>query len=241
MARKTRSIEECKRYKATEFRLFLLYVGPVVFKSSLNPQFYSNFLNLHVASLIMCSQEYHKDAQMLSYANDLMKYFVKKTCEMYGHDFVSHNVHNLVHLAGDVSLYGKLDNFSAFPFENYMSQLKKMLRKREKPLQQVIKRISEGRFIKKVIPTTSNSAVELFQQHYEGPLLQNFTGISQYKVVRTKKYVLKTREPDCFVQLQNNDIIKIVNFNCFQNGNNSEIKILGYKFLEQSNFFQFAL
>ncbi|KAJ8951701.1 hypothetical protein NQ314_007650 [Rhamnusium bicolor] len=185
----------------------------------------------------MCSQEYHKDAQMLSYANDLMKYFVKKTCEMYGHDFVSHNVHNLVHLAGDVSLYGKLDNFSAFPFENYMSQLKKMLRKREKPLQQVIKRISEGRFIKKVIPTTSNSAVELFQQHYEGPLLQNFTGISQYKVVRTKKYVLKTREPDCFVQLQNNDIIKIVNFNCFQNGNNSEIKILGYKFLEQSNFF----
>ncbi|KAJ8964072.1 hypothetical protein NQ314_005155 [Rhamnusium bicolor] len=122
---KTRSIEECKRYKATEFRLFLLYVGSVVFKSSLNPQFYSNFLNLHVASLIMCRQEYHKDAQMLSYANDLMKYFVKKTCEMYGHDFVSHNVHNLVHLAGDVSLNGKLDNFSAFPFENYMSQLKK--------------------------------------------------------------------------------------------------------------------
>ncbi|KAJ8953340.1 hypothetical protein NQ314_007371 [Rhamnusium bicolor] len=234
-SRKTRLIEECKRYKATEFRLLLLYVGPVVFKKSLNPQFYDNFLSLHIACLIMCSGEYHKDPDMLNYANELMKFFVKKTSEIYGYDFISHNVHNLLHLSDDIFRYGKLDDFSAFPFENYMSQLKKMLRKSEKPLQQIVNRISEGSFVKKV-SSNSKLSVQLLQQHFEGPLLQNSNSVTQYKVIKSEKYVLKTNEPDCFVQLQNNDIIRVVNFTRCNNGTSSEIRVIGYKFWKKTIF-----
>lgn len=72
-----------------------------------------------------------------------LNYFVKVFQQIYGHHYVSHNVHSLLHLADDYSYYGPLDNCSCFPFENYMKVLKKMLRKHDKPLQQIIKRYEE--------------------------------------------------------------------------------------------------
>jgi len=57
-ARKTRSIEECKRFKATELRPFLLYSGSLVLKKILPTSVYRNFLTLSVASLILMSPRY---------------------------------------------------------------------------------------------------------------------------------------------------------------------------------------
>lgn len=123
--RKTRSILECKRYKATEFRLFLLYTGPIVLKQILSSKVYNNFITLSLASSIMISQDYSKFENNVSYANSLMKHFICQSIEIYCPDFVSHNIHNFLHLSDCVKLYGSLDNCSAFPFENYMQKLKK--------------------------------------------------------------------------------------------------------------------
>jgi hypothetical protein len=38
--------------------------------------------------------------------------------------------------------HGPLDLFSAFPFENYLGKLKKLIRSPKKPLAQIVKRIS---------------------------------------------------------------------------------------------------
>jgi len=35
------------------------------------------------------------------------------------------NLHTLLHICSDVQKYGSVDNFSAFRFENYMSNIKK--------------------------------------------------------------------------------------------------------------------
>jgi len=53
---------------------------------------------------------------------------------------IYYNVHNLLHLCSDVRTFGPVDNFSAFRFENFMTSIKKQIRKNEKSLQQLIKR-----------------------------------------------------------------------------------------------------
>lgn len=64
----------------------------------------------------------------VDYAQELLKYFVQNFELIYGKHFVSHNVHALIHITDDNKNYGPLDNISAFPFENYMKTLKKMLK-----------------------------------------------------------------------------------------------------------------
>ncbi|KYM95855.1 hypothetical protein ALC62_13489, partial [Cyphomyrmex costatus] len=139
-ARKPRKLDCIKLWKATEYRLILLYTGPLAFKSILKKNIYYHFLIMHVIVRILSSEELH---EYLTYAQDLILFFVKTFIELYGIENVSHNVHSLIHLVDDVKKFGPLDNFSAFKFENFMQILKNYLRKADKPLQQVIRRCIE--------------------------------------------------------------------------------------------------
>lgn len=84
---------------------------------------------------ILPSSEYYA---YLEYARQLLEYFVKMFKIIYGTIFMAHNMHGLLHLADDYKEYGPLDNCSCFPFENYIKNLKRMLRKNDKSLQQVV-------------------------------------------------------------------------------------------------------
>lgn len=166
--RKPRSLSELKRWKATEFRQFLFYTGPVVLKSVLENKYYKNFLALFIASSILISPSLCSD-QNLEYAHSLLIYFVKSFSLLYGKEFESHNVHNLLHIVNDVKKFGSMDSFSAFPFENYLQSIKKLIRKSEKPAQQIANRLNEKdsiMFKKKIIKHVP-------KEHYSGPLLPN--------------------------------------------------------------------
>lgn len=52
-ARKPRGLDNVKYWKATEYRQFLLYIGPLVMKMFLKKEVYDNFLTLHVAITIL--------------------------------------------------------------------------------------------------------------------------------------------------------------------------------------------
>uniref|UniRef100_A0A6P7GUF5 Uncharacterized protein LOC114343031 n=1 Tax=Diabrotica virgifera virgifera TaxID=50390 RepID=A0A6P7GUF5_DIAVI len=217
-SRKTRSIVDCKRYKATEFRLLLLYTGIIAFKEILPKKFYNNFLCLSLGTIILCSAEFSKDESFVDYANDLFTHFIKNSIKLYNPDFVSFNVHNMLHIADCVKLYGMLDNFSAFPFENYMPQLTKKVRKAALPLEQVVKRIFEQRenpFVKRIPPNQQNLTYSM--EHSSGPLPLQCRS-PQYKVLKHYKFYLNTSKiSDRFVELDNNVIMEVKNMATYEN------------------------
>lgn len=139
--RKPRSLIHLKNWKATEYRTFLLYTGPVVLAGILPPAYYQHFLALHVAITILCSRKFQ--VTHLNYANHLLKYFVQNFGTLYGIETISYNIHNLIHLGDDSKRFGVLDNFATFRFENHLGKIKQLVRSGNKPLQQVYNRITE--------------------------------------------------------------------------------------------------
>lgn len=76
-----------------------------------------------------------------------------------------------MHLCDDYNEFGPLDHCSAFPFENYMGCLNKMLRKPHKPLEQIIRRYSEVYSLKTQV--VNKKYPFLTGLHKRGPTLLN--------------------------------------------------------------------
>jgi hypothetical protein len=110
-ARTPRSIKELPRWKASEFRTFLHYLGVVIFKRFLSPAFYDHFLLLHVAVKLLSYEP--RCVTDNAFANALLFRFVTQATTLYSHLFMSYNIHALFHLSSDVLRFGPLDNFSA--------------------------------------------------------------------------------------------------------------------------------
>lgn len=86
---------------------------------------------------------------MNDYARSLLIYFVENFGKIYGHQFVSYNVHNLVYICDDVKLFGPLDGYSCFKFENYLQKLKKKVKTTGRSLAQIVNRLTEESIIVK--------------------------------------------------------------------------------------------
>lgn len=122
-SRKPRGLNEVVRWKATEFRLFLLYTGPIVLKGILLNEYYLHFLCLHVALRILLTS--NSIEKKINFSEKILIHFVEKFEEIFGSQFSSLNIHGLLHIVDDYRKYGSLDNCSCFPFEKYMKFLKK--------------------------------------------------------------------------------------------------------------------
>ncbi len=79
----------------------------------------------------------------ISFAEKCLCYFIQLFGEIVGDDRIVYNVHNLTHLANECRLQGSLDEFSAFPFETRLGQIKSLIRGTRVPLVQLKNRVSE--------------------------------------------------------------------------------------------------
>lgn len=143
-ARQPRSLVELGRWKATEFRQFLLYTGPLVLKDVVTGAMYRHFMALSVAISILLSTDSEVREYYLNYARKLLEYFVENSTHIYGETFNVYNVHGLMHLHEDVQNHdSSLNEISCFQFENHMQVLKKLVRNAQNPVAQVAKRQQE--------------------------------------------------------------------------------------------------
>ncbi|KYN01125.1 hypothetical protein ALC62_08080 [Cyphomyrmex costatus] len=107
-ARRPRSMKDVKQWKAVEFRNFLLYTGPpIVLRHVLKQDIYLHFLSFHVAITILIRPNLHEEA--INYAEALLNQFVMSFEILYGKQYMSHNIHNLLHLCSDVRTYGLME------------------------------------------------------------------------------------------------------------------------------------
>ena len=133
-----RPLTDLANWKATEFRLFLLYTGPVVLKGKLPDDMYDHFIVLHVCIRILCSP--HSTQTAYLFAKEWLEYFTLRIGELYGELSMIYNLHSISHLADDFIHFNKLlDFFSTFPFETELRHLVDMITGMKNPLSQLVR------------------------------------------------------------------------------------------------------
>lgn len=198
--RRPRSFRECSHWKATKYRTFLLYTSVVVFKNIIREDMYQNFLFLHTAISVLCSEIHLQFPSNIPNSHKPLVRFIEGFQKIYGKEYVSHNIHNLLHLCPDVGKFVNLDKFSSFRFENYLSSVKKWIRKGHQPLQQIAKRYYERKDTSKDSKILNTTILEL--QHNSGPLVKDITVQQQYKIKKNKTLKLNCWSRKTFVFYQ---------------------------------------
>lgn len=235
--RKPRSLSELARWKATEFRSFLLYLGPFILKRNVSLAVYEHFLLLHCGILILVSSKFIEKFGT-DMASEILNVFVSHCKHIYGLEFYVYNVHILSHLADDANYYGTLDSFSAFPFENFLGQIKRYIKNSNKPLHQIYNRLTESSVAAKMC--TSASSTRFMYQHISNDyILELDENFKQYKKIIFNNFMLTTdsySNANCFC-LVNKVVVKI--YNILTNG--KEEFIIGREFCNYSSLYSYPI
>lgn len=226
--RKCRSLQFVKKFKAVEWRLLLFYVGVVAFASALPKHLYEHFLILHVIMTIISCEE-HLESHS-TYAQELASCFTQAFMKLYGKTFVNFNLHNLTHLIEDCKIHGVVDKFSAFKYENFYGLLQKMVRKGDKPLQQISRRYSELK-MKKNQSQVKHSRSQYSGLHNDGPLPPWCINPQFSSFSEPGKCKLTTSKPNNCCCLVDGSVIVVENFASLRS-NKSKV-VVGRKFLQE--------
>jgi hypothetical protein len=196
-SRKARSLQEIDRYKATEFRQILMYSGVTCF-SDHSSHVFQHFLLLHCATFILCSP--HLSQSLCDQARLFLEQFVHESINIYGRQFCVYNVHSLLHIADDVSNNSvDLNQLSAFPFENFYTRLKRIIKSPFNPLKQILSAIGLG-LLQESSEYTSSTSVKNphFSQPCYFPLPNSYFSYQQFKVLRMPNFKISISLADSF-------------------------------------------
>ncbi|XP_029838026.2 uncharacterized protein LOC115321885 [Ixodes scapularis] len=115
VTRTPRRFEDRAFWKASEFRMLLLFYGYVVLKPVLLAPYFQHFTLLAYATYLLLKQSV--STSDICEARVLLSKFVLQMGRLYGAEHMSYNVHQLLHLADAVAAWGPLWANSCFPFE----------------------------------------------------------------------------------------------------------------------------
>ena len=142
-------LDKIKLWKATQFRVFLLYIGLASLKGLIEDKYFEH-LSLLVCSARMMTKKLPSDqegslkvrAEVAAVVRGFLHKFVMDAIDLFGPEFIAYNVHNLIHIVDDYVRFGSLEEFSAFVFENFLKELKNYVHAGYKPGEQIVNRYS---------------------------------------------------------------------------------------------------
>lgn len=143
-------------------------------------------------------------------------------------------------LIDDVKNYGPLSRFDAFPFENFIRILKKLLRSPNVPLQQVVNRYDEMQDVKLNELNYPVSKYPFLKKVHSNGSTEGINGgqFKLFKEIYFENFCIKLEDSDNGVIHGNNkNIYRIVNIVSADNG----IYLLGQKFTSKTNFFTYPI
>lgn len=144
------------------------------------------------------------------------------TKQYYNTQSLVMNIHNLVHLADDVkNMKCSLSNYTAFPFENLLGKMKKILRSGNRPLAQLCRRLHESLYTESDKVTLSRTVIILKTG------LPEPCGRTPIKKIKYKETILTCKKPNNVVSLTNKKIINIEAMYIPQNGREEDIILTG--------------
>jgi hypothetical protein len=192
-SRQPRSIFDLDRWKATELRSSLLYTGYIFLKGILSPNMYMLYLRFAVAMNILHSDDSVYRNVMLNYARQQILEFIRDAEHLLGPDFIVYNVHCMSHIADDVEkCQCSLNDISAFPYENHLQLIKKMVRGPKNPLGQVCGRLAErlhqqyrksGKKIEPYVSTREKDSMFFLKESNEFAMIQRRRHDERYDVL----------------------------------------------------------
>ncbi|KAJ8677097.1 hypothetical protein QAD02_012884 [Eretmocerus hayati] len=200
--KRVRDLKKLGKWKATHARFFLLYAAVALAHRFLPPKYAEHLYKLTCAIRILSDPDQYIINN--DFANELLRSFVRDFKTLYGEQYLVYNIHNLIHLAQEALRNGPLDDFSAFPFENFMRILKSYLRKPESPLQQIhLCLTQQANFIEKeqikIFPIESGRVMcDLPLGCYDG-----------FTKIKFQGYELSTSPPNNVCVLNNGTVVAI--------------------------------
>ncbi|XP_034232946.1 uncharacterized protein LOC117640529 [Thrips palmi] len=233
-SRRPRPFTDKSKFRATEYRRIVLYDGLVLFKD-LDPGVWKTFKLLHSGIYILCSPSLVKQEAMRNIANLLLRRFINLSKRILGGHFISYYVHALCHLSEECAAHGALEDFSAFPYENYLGIIKALLRSTYKPIEQLINRDFErnGHIInpKRRAP----GEVTLYHNHVNPE--EQRAGRQYTKVEFSDTFLAVSQKDGCF-KTKKNEYFSLSNIIYTPE---RQIVLVGQKFNEVGNYYEYPL
>lgn len=209
-ARKKFDIDQVSKWKATQFRFFLLYIGPIIFKDVLSENKYRHFLLLYVSSRIL--NDDLNAVRCAPYAQDQLRLFFNLLPSEYGEDAQVLNMHNLIHLPDDVRHFQvPLSEISAFWGEDYIGFFKHLVKSPYKPLTQIANRLEELESSGDVKIMKKSTLCECFYGRVIETINCNQTDYIMIEKVKFGGITLTCKHPNNVIKLKNNKIFVINN------------------------------
>ena len=139
--RRVRPLGDRNKWKATEFKNFILYYGYSVFSGIVSDDEFTNFKRLSFAVRILM----RKDMEYVwdSAARPLVKNFLQAFEAMHTRARLSMKMHRLSHLVDNCHRFGPLYKHCAYPFEGFIHFLKALCHSPILPAQQIFNRTME--------------------------------------------------------------------------------------------------